>query len=126
MKCSHLEKNVAIPFAGSAPVNSTEETEKSTASDAIINTAETLNGIAPTPELMASKEDASSVPATATPTPNAVPDALVYKYNRYCDRIYERIGAILKTKYDPVSVLLSTSITKKQGVKKTSIKKKKR
>lgn len=116
-----------FPFAGSAPANSTEETEKSTASDAIINTAEqTLNGIAPTPELMASKEDASSVSATATPTPNAVPDALVYKYNRYCDRIYERIGAILKTKYDPVSVLLSTSITKKQGVKKTSIKKKKR
>lgn len=121
-----FEQNMKLPFTGSAPLNSTEETEKSATPD-IANTAEALNGITSTPELMASKEEKeSSVPATATPTPNAIPDALVYKYNRYCDRIYERIGSILKTKYDPVSVLLSTSITKKQGVKKTSIKKKKR
>lgn len=63
--------------------------------------------------------------ATTTVSPNAVPDALVYKYNRYCDRIYERIGAILKQSYDPVNVRLSTSITHK-SVKKTSSQKKKK
>lgn len=85
------------------------------------------------PPQMAPKTEDSSVtvggiaiaPATTTVSPNAVPDALVYKYNRYCDRIYERIGAILRQSFDPVNVRLSTSITHK-SVKKTTQKKKKK
>lgn len=119
-----------IPFTGAtnelatSAANSTEETEKS-ATPEIINTADGLNGgVTPTPQLAAAKEDVS--PAIAPTTPHSVPDALVYKYNRYCDRIYERIGSILKQSYDPVNVRLSTSITAKQGVKKNGQKKKKR
>lgn len=113
-----------IPFTGSAPVNSTEETEKS-ATPEIIDMADSLNGITPTPQLAPKNDDASTA-AVATSTPNTVPDALVYKYNRYCDRIYERIGSILKQSFDPVNVRLSTSITTKQGVKKNGQKKKKK
>lgn len=117
------KQNVKLPFAGATPANSTEEMEKSV-TPAIADAGETTSP----PQLATLKENVNGALPVAAVAPeiNAVPDALVYKYNRYCDRIYERIGAILKTKYDPVSVLLSTSITKKQGVKKTAIKKKKR
>lgn len=138
-------KNVwKIPFTGSAPsLNATEEMEKSStpatsAAVAVPSATEPAKEMkeidATQPEQMAPKvEDSaeiggySSVAATATTTvaPNAVPDALVYKYNRYCDRIYERIGSILKQSFDPVNVRLSTSITHK-SVKKTNPKKKKK
>lgn len=114
-----------IPFTGATPANSTEETEKTvTPTDG--NPSE-LNAITPTQEIAAAKNDESAELQTITTTsPNFIPDALVYKYNRYCDRIYERIGAILKQSFDPVNVRLSTSITTKQGVKKTGQKKKKK
>lgn len=47
-----------------------------------------------------------------------VPDAQVYKFNRYVDGIFEKINRILKRSYDPVNVRLSTSVTLKQGNKK--------
>lgn len=64
--------------------------------------------------------------ALATTIQPAVPDALVYKYNRYVDHIFEKISTILKRSYDPVNVRLSTSITQKQGVKKQPGQKKKK
>lgn len=76
----------------------------------------------PSPQLAPKTEDSSVATASTTAAPNGVPDALVYKYNRYCDRIYERIGAILRTSFDPVNVRLSTSITHK-SVKKSNQKK---
>lgn len=132
-----------IPFTGSAPsLNATEELEKSSTSAAAAEAAvvdasatepakETKENDATLPPQIAPKIEDSSVTggissvATTTVSPNAVPDALVYKYNRYCDRIYERIGSILKQSFDPVNVRLSTSITHK-SVKKTSQKKKKK
>lgn len=115
-----------IPFTGATPVNSTEETEKSV-TPAIFNTPESLTAVTSTPQIAAAKNDESAETSSITTTsPNSIPDALVYKYNRYCDRIYERIGSILKQSFDPVSVRLSTSITTKQGVKKTGQKKKKK
>lgn len=145
---SKIENVWKIPITGSAPsLNATEESEKSSASaeaeaeaaaasvaSATEPAKETKENDATLPPQIAPKiEDSSiigglsSVAATATTTvsPNAVPDALVYKYNRYCDRIYERIGGILKQSFDPVNVRLSTSITHK-SVKKTSQKKKKK
>lgn len=120
------KKTWNIPIPGSASLNSTEETEKS-ATPAEPVTAESLNGITPTPQLAPKNDEisASAFPTTISQTSN-VPDALLYKYNRYCDRIYERIGAILKQSYDPVNVRLSTSITTKQGAKKGGQKNKKR
>lgn len=50
----------------------------------------------------------------------------VYKYNRYVDRIFDRISVILKKSYDPVNVRLSTSITQKQTAKKPGQKKQRR
>lgn len=115
-----------IPFTGATSVNSTEETETSV-TPAIINTFESLNAITPTPQLAAKNDDISgTISSSGTTTSPNVPDALVYRYNRYCDRIYERIGSILKQSFDPVNVRLSTSITTKQGVKKTAHKKKKK
>lgn len=64
------------------------------------------------------------VPTTISSIP--APDALVYRYNRYIDNIFERISAILKRSYDPVNVRLSTSITQKSGVKKQPGQKKKK
>lgn len=48
----------------------------------------------------------------------SVPDALIYKYNRYVDGIFDKINRILKRSYDPVNVRLSTSVTYKQGNRK--------
>lgn len=124
-----------IPFTGSTPVNATDELikENSETPD-MISSTEALKenketGTTTEPQQMeklAPKIEEVSIGTVATTvTPNAVPDALVYKYNRYCDRIYERIGAILKQSYDPVNVRLSTSITHKT-VKKTTTQKKKK
>lgn len=122
-----------IPFTGATPVNATEDLDKSEMS-ALVSSTETMkevkqNGNTNEPQQMeklAPKiEEVSIASSVTTAAPSGVPDALVYKYNRYCDRIYERIGAILKQSYDPVNVRLSTSITHKT-VKKTSQKKKKK
>lgn len=119
-----------LPFTGATPANSTEETEQTeqkSATPEIIQTAETINGVTPEPQLAPKNDEVSGLVAPTTSAPhNTVPDALVYKYNRYCDRIYDRIGAILKQSFDPVNVRLSTSITTKQGVKKNGQKKKKK
>lgn len=119
----NTKKNILFPGAITS-VNSTEETEKS-ATPAILTAVDSLSGVSPTPQIAPKNEDVSA-PVLATTSSPSVPDALVYKYNRYCDRIYERIGAILKQSYDPVNVRLSTSITTKQGVKKNGQKKKKK
>lgn len=124
-----------LNFTGAA--NATEEIEEKSATDVvavastpdIISSTEMVkevkdnDGVTPAPQ--AKIEEISIGSIGSTTSPNAVPDALVYKYNRYCDRIYERIGAILKQSYDPVNVRLSTSITHKT-VKKTTQKKKKK
>lgn len=132
-----------IPFTGSAPsFNATEEIEKSSTSSTSAATVASVtepvkemkeNDATLPPQIAPKIEDSSvaggissaATAATTTVLPNAVPDALVYKYNRYCDRIYERIGGILKQSFDPVNVRLSTSITHK-SVKKTSQKKKRK
>lgn len=126
------KQNVKLPFTGSTPVNATEEMEeKSDAADvttAVVSSTEMMKetkdngGVTNAPQ--AKIEEVSHGAIATTTSPN-VPDALVYKYNRYCDRIYERIGAILKQSYDPVNVRLSTSITHKT-VKKTTQKQKKK
>lgn len=106
-----------------------EKSPTSTMSAAVTSVTEPIKELkendATLPPQMAPKIEDSSATTPTTNSPNAVPDALVYKYNRYCDRIYERIGSILKLSYDPVNVRLSTSITHK-SVKKTSQKKKKK
>lgn len=60
---------------------------------------------------------------TATSSSIPVPDAQVYKFNRYVDGIFDKINRILQRSYDPVNVRLSTSITLKQGNKKATTKK---
>lgn len=116
-----------IPFTGSTPINSTEETEKSATHSAYIASTDVPNPITPTPQLSPKIDEVSIISLASTVPPNPVPDTLVYKYNRYCDIIYERIGAILRQSYDPVNVRLSTSITHKQsGAKKSGQKKKKK
>lgn len=116
-----------IPFTGATPVNSTEETEKSI-TPTIDDQPELSASVTPTQEIAAAAKTDENAKneetAFTTTSPNTIPDALVYKYNRYCDRIYERIGAILKQSFDPVNVRLSTSITTK--VKKPGQKKKKK
>lgn len=122
----HLEQSVKLPFTGSATsVNSTEESEKS-ATAAIIGATDIPHPITPTPQLAPKIDEVSVISLASTIPPNPVPDTLVYKYNRYCDLIYERIGAILRQSFDPVNVRLSTSITHKQTVKKSGQKKKKK
>lgn len=60
---------------------------------------------------LAAKEDKEDHTTSSIP----VPDAQVYKFNRYVDGIFEKINRILKRSYDPVNVRLSTSVTLKQG-----------
>lgn len=93
------------------------ETQKGSASNDLITVASTAN-----PTSLAAKEDKEE--HTTSPIP--VPDAQVYKFNRYVDGILDKINRILKRSYDPVNVRLSTSITLKQGTKKANVKKTKR
>lgn len=78
------------------------DTTSTTASAANVTNAE-----------LSPKEDGSS---TSIP----IPDALVYKYNRYVDGIFDKINRILKRSYDPVNVRLSTAISYKPIIKKQS------
>lgn len=122
-KNENLERNNEQFISGStSALNSTEETEKSVTPAQLTS----LEFITSTPMAeMSAKNDEYGVSATTIP-PNGVPDALVYKYNRYVDRIFDKISTILKRSYDPVNVRLSTSITQKQGVKKQPGQKKKK
>lgn len=88
------------------------DTQKGATSGDLITVASTsANTNSASVDAKEEKEDhtTSSIP---------VPDAQVYKFNRYVDGIFEKINRILKRSYDPVNVRLSTSITLKQGNKK--------
>lgn len=96
--------------------NATTDTDsqKSAASGDLITVASTSANT--NSASVAAKEEKEDHTISSIP----VPDAQVYKFNRYVDGIFEKINRILKRSYDPVNVRLSTSITLKQGNKKQS------
>lgn len=115
-----FEQNKQFISGATPALNSTEETEKSI-TPAQIDSTDIITST-PADEAVAKNDEHSETTDSSIP----VPDALVYRYNRYIDNIFERIGAILKRSYDPVNVRLSTSITQKTGTKKQPGQKKKK
>lgn len=103
-------------YSGGIETSSSAQLDSSTERDSSLTA--TSYSINATNYDLSPKEDGSS---TAIP----IPDALVYKYNRYVDGIFDKINRILKRAYDPVNVRLSTAVSYKAPVKKTGTKKSK-